>query len=408
MKIIVISDSIPDTSHGGGAVTVAAIIKSLQTFKAKVDMLAIDRLTKIPRNKSQNILKTYLLPFKILRNLFSENMSFPEITTSQHEREEAASIIKAGKYDCIVCYHWKAIDLVRNIQDISIVGLVGDPFDLPGRMRLLCGKKPQNFIETCRRFFMSSLILLKYRKAWQRMLHLLNRCSVSGAFAAHHALEFQTGGAPGCYYVRTPISGTTLKTKRLKNKKFTLVHVGHFLGTATLSGVELLCDEILPCLDKRIGIDRFQLNMIGGSADKIPYRLQEKLTFFGAKLLGKKALIGPELMAADVVIVPTPIYLGIRVRICTALAYGCCVVTHIANTAGIPELMDFENCLVAKDGNDFCNKIIEIYKNPRLKKKLQKGAFETHQNYFSLSRAGRAIYGLCEKAAARDSRVAAN
>ena len=148
--------------------------------------------------------------------------------------------------------------------------------------------------------------------------------------------------------------------------------------------------------------------MIGGFSDKIPLKLKEKLISFNAKFLGKTNLIGRELMAADVVVVPTPIYLGIRVRICTALAYGCCVVTHIANTAGIPELMDSENCLIARDGSEFSNKIVKIYKNPSFKKKLQKGAFETYQKYFSPTTAGRAIYRLCEKAAARDFRVAAS
>lgn len=236
------------------------------------------------------------------------------------------------------------------------------------------------------------------------MLYLLNSCSISGAFAAHHALEFQMGGVPSCLYVRTPIRRAEIKNKCPKNKKFTLVHVGHFAGTATLSGVELLCDEILPCLDQQIGIDRFQLKMIGGFADKIPSNLREKLNSFNAKFLGKTDPIGRELMAADVVVVPTPIYLGIRVRICSALAYGCCVVTHIANTAGIPELMDYENCLVASDGKEFCDKIIEIYKNPSLKKRLRNGALQTYENYFSLSKAGKAIYKLCERAIARTPR----
>ena len=248
------------------------------------------------------------------------------------------------------------------------------------------------------------LFNLKYRGAHNNMLDLFSCCTTYGAFAAHHALDFQTEGARECLYLRTPIDIKIIKNKRSKNKRFTLVHVGHFLGTATMSGVELLCDEILPLLDKKIGIENFQLNMVGGSVDKMPWRLKEKLASFNANFLGKINSIGDELLAADAVIVPTSIYLGIRVRICTALAYGCCVVAHIANTAGIPELMDNENCLIAADGNNFCNKIIEVYKNPRLKKKLQNGALQTYQNYFSLSTAGKAIYKLCERAIARTPR----
>ena len=404
MKILVVSDSIPDTSHGGGAVTVDAIIKSLQDCKATVKLLAIDQLAKKTRNTETKNSSLRWGLIKKLKALFSRNSSFHETITDQAEKKDAVSILKNEKYDCIVCYHWRAIDLVKNIKKIPIVGLVGDPFDLPGRMRLLSGKKPQTIMQKCQRSWIRTLIFLKYRKARQRMLYLLNCCSISGAFAAHHALEFQMGGVPGCLYVRTPIRRAEIKNKCSKNKKFTLVHVGHFVGTATLSGVELLCDEILPCLDQQIGIDRFELKMIGGFADKIPSNIREKLNFFNAKFLGKTDPIGRELMAADVVVVPTPIYLGIRVRICTALAYGCCVVTHLANTAGIPELMDYENCLVASDTKEFCNKIIEIYKNPSLKKKLRNGALQTYQKYFSLSTAGKAIYKLCERAIAQTPR----
>lgn len=46
-------------------------------------------------------------------------------------------------------------------------------------------------------------------------------------------------------------------------------------------------------------------------------------------------------------IVPTNIPLGIRVRVVTAWSFGCPIVAHRANAAGIPEMQDGENALLA-------------------------------------------------------------
>ena len=66
---------------------------------------------------------------------------------------------------------------------------------------------------------------------------------------------------------------------------------------------------------------------------------------------------------SDLLLVPTPITLGIRVRILTAMMYGKLIVAHTSNKQGIPELINQQNCLLGRSGKELSEQIIKVYKS---------------------------------------------
>ena len=96
-------------------------------------------------------------------------------------------------------------------------------------------------------------------------------------------------------------------------------------------------------------------------------------------------------MSAHVLLVPTSIPLGIRVRILTGFAYGSCIVTHPANASGIPELADGHNALMRSTPEALAGAIAEALRDPALRAELRRGARETYERWFAPPVAGGVI-----------------
>jgi glycosyltransferase involved in cell wall biosynthesis len=118
----------------------------------------------------------------------------------------------------------------------------------------------------------------------------------------------------------------------------------------------------------------------------------------------------PEFLAADLMIVPTNIPLGIRVRVVTAWSFGCPIVAHRANAAGIPEMQDGVNALLADTDVELADAVSRALGDEALLRRLSEGGRRTFEKWFSESAAGQAIVDEMEKVAryARDEPEMAN
>ena len=71
-----------------------------------------------------------------------------------------------------------------------------------------------------------------------------------------------------------------------------------------------------------------------------------------------------EMLHLTAMLVPTPIKIGFRTRILEAFRYGVAVIAHEANVAGMPELKNEHNALLAKTGKEFSDAILRLTNNP--------------------------------------------
>ena len=229
------------------------------------------------------------------------------------------------------------------------------------------------------------------RKA-QMLITLVGECEAAAATAAHHATWYRANGVDHCQYLpnmvpdwggpdwRNARDEAHGRTRPPGSTRFKIVLMGHVGGTATLSGLYFFANKVLPRLEVALG-EHFEVHICGKG--DLPADLASKLSRPAVRLRGFVDDIIEELRSADVFVVPTPIELGIRVRIPYAWSLGSCVVAHKANAAGLPELEQGRNCLLGGDGAEVAHAIESCYRDQVLQRRLVEGGRDTYERSFS-------------------------
>ena len=232
------------------------------------------------------------------------------------------------------------------------------------------------------------------------LVEMLNECSASGAFAAHHAAWLRRKGAERCEYLRTPVPdpGTT---ERREAEKPRILLVGHMKGAVTLEGLQRFATGVLPRLEEELGPEGFEVRLAGGYDP--PPKLARALDRPSVRLLGHVEDAAPEFLSAHVMLVPNSITLGIRVRIITAFAYGSCIVTDRANTLGIPELEHERDALIAETPEGLARETLRALGDAALRARLGAAARETYERAFQPRIAVGRIADTLERIAGRSA-----
>jgi glycosyltransferase involved in cell wall biosynthesis len=241
-------------------------------------------------------------------------------------------------------------------------------------------------------------------RADRRLLAMLRDYDSVGIFGAHRA-EWARRHGVHAWYVRSPIVdaiGPSWAEQRRAlgpNPKPRILLIGHLRGIATISGLHVFVDEVLPELTKALGPEGFDVEIVG--AHDPPAALGPALNKHPAvHLRGHVEPPDEEFLRADVVLVSTPIETGPRVRILSAFSYGCCVVAHEANRLGIPQLVHEENVLLA-DTDGLARETLRALADPELRARLGHRGRELYESEFTPENAGTTIVHELERLAAR-------
>ncbi len=402
MHFAVVLEAIPHVYHGGGGITAYSVIRSLLQAEHKVSLVTFDSFVSSSGKSAQEHVKHLkdlgvrveilsgqgqLAPLSVLQKFFPRDEDlFPSLL----QRKKIGNTLDSIKPDALFMYHWSPIAAAYGYHQVPKLGLVGDPAHLPQlfRKEFLRRHKylPLSEVKTWIKDRTTMPKLIK----WQSKLLL--DCDLSGAFAAHHAELFRKLGVRNCHYFRTPTpNSVSSQISTPKPPKLKILHIGHLQGIATLSGIELLANEVLPYLEKYLSKGSFECHIVGGHYESIPHNLKKGLEKPSVVVRGQVTPADREFQTSHIILVPTPIELGIRVRIITALSHGSCVITHVANTKGIPELKHDENSLIGRTGEELGRLCIEIANDPSRRERIEKNARRTYEDCFSLETAGRAI-----------------
>lgn len=408
-RVFGIFESLPSLGHGGGGVTSYAIVRSLQREGHQVAAFV---LPTAPRGGT---LSNDEADLRMLRDKGVEVL-WPVIAAPPQPLDQA----KMGAYvqaesrrllteacrafggEAAFAYHWPAVKaMVEARLGLPTVGLVGDPYHLPILIRRRFNARYASDEERAGLELSPAQEEAYIQQALRDQIAALNACDAAGAFAAHHAAMLAENGAR-CRYVRTPVPDP-LKNGRPPvdhPARFKIMHIGHLRGIATLTGVELLAKQVLPDLTRRLTPDGFELHVVGGYHETLPADLKQALSHPAVVFRGQISPPDDEFLSSHVLIVPTPVDLGIRVRILTAFSYGCAVVAHAANAQGIPELEHGVNCLLAEDGATLAKHCAELAENPELRRKIAEGGRATFERCFSPATAGKDIVDMIAAAMA--------
>lgn len=416
MKALFIAESYPNPSHGGGAVTLLCTAEAFQKAGYEVLWLITNSSqdTEIHHEGGeQGIVSIQGMKVLFVSLATNTHTSFAQILfnrlfqrvfllrrITQSARHRINIYCKDIKPDIVVSYHWESLYLSYGVEAPIRVALVGDPMHLPGQYRkhgnyLWSGShafwpNAYTFVaRLCDRLISCIRELIQFRV----MKVLLKRNDIIGAFAYHHSVQLTKRTGYSCKYYRTPIPKPDVNWSiGNRHDVYTILMVGHLKGTATVAGLRILAYEILPVLDEYFRGMRYQLNIVGGYKDALPRDIKDLLFKHEAvRFIGPLDDVNIAFSKSDVLLVPTPIELGVRVRILTAFSYGIPVVTHTANVKGIPELKHFKNSLIANSGELLALNIAALRANSNLQELLSNGAIETYLNHFDANVAGSVI-----------------
>lgn len=405
-RVLLISGGLPHTLHGGGGITAFAIMSGLLNRGADVTVAGLrGKFESAYDTEAEERLRK--LGVQVRWIVESPRERFLQVSHPIGHIAGAAyasgvsELVAAMRPDALVCYHWEALAVAYPLEkSFALCGFVGDPVHLPFMYRrgLLERYEPgtlkKGFVPWLRRQLMLRAMVAEQER-------LLNRCDSCGAFAAHHAAWFRGQGIRNCEYVRTPVpdpcpDGQCTAMSKAGSQKLVLLLLGHLAGTATLAGLDDFAVSTLPVLRRTLGDDGFEVRIVGGMRERAPASLMAKLECPPVRFLGQVNPPDEPFAESHMLVVPTPVELGIRVRILTGFSYGACVVAHEANLRGIPELTHNGNCRLAANGVAVAEEIIDLWRRPDERRRLAEAGRQTYEQYFSMEQAGDAIAGRIE------------
>ncbi|MFH0886772.1 MAG: glycosyltransferase family 4 protein [bacterium] len=295
---------------------------------------------------------------------------------------EVARVLEDIKPDAIFCYHFDALSAVYNTKIAPFMAGVGDLWHLPMKFRWGL-KRP-----SLKKYFVDGPYVFAVSRAAKKcMTKMLKPCIRKGAFAAHYAQWLkQEAGISDALYLRTPIHDpvgqrwSELRSQHSKKLKPRILLMGDLETTSTLAGLRSFLYEILPKLEDVFGEEGFEVRIVGGGNPEPD--MARKLERPAIQLQGRVIPPDKEFLSADLLLVPTPISLGIRVRIITAFSFGTPVVTHSANTLGIPEIYHNQNALVADKVEEIAGYVIQLIKDEQLNRTIGENGRKTYEQFF--------------------------
>lgn len=410
MHVGVVFSGVPNPGHGGGSLTAWSFVRAVLDAGHRLTTFAVlgaepeprleERVSELERIGSEVV----LIPSPGLRapGRFEglvdppDDLLFPSIAQAPLVR---AAVQQAG-IDAALVYTTEAVAAATQLS-LPMVGLMSDPPGLSRSIRrsyepLAWGPDPRRTVVRLRE-------KAYLRKVDARLLEFLRRFPSVGMFGAHHAQWARSQGVVA-WYAPSPIvdlGGPAWEQRRAeveRSGKSRILMIGHLRGIATISGLKVFAESILPVLTRELGPDGFEVHVVGGYD---PPAVAGNA--FEHPAVVRRGQIEPpddEFLAADVLLVPTPLRTGPRSRIITGMTFGTCVVAHEANRLGIPELRDGENAFLAPDGPGLARATLDALADPDARTRVARKARRLYETTFDPSIAGARIVHELERVAA--------
>lgn len=313
------------------------------------------------------------------------------------------AVLEEVKPDAVVAYTLYNLAATHGIDVYPRMAVLVDLDHLVAHYRWL-----DTSFRPLRTFMRASLRRLVHARQPKFMIKLLRDCQAVVDFAAHHAVWFRRHGIPECQYIpcptRDPIGSEwrKLRDSYPPRDMARILLIGHLAGIATMSGIRIFLQEILPHLERKLGSGKFEIHIVGDYS-KNQWLAGELKRHSTVRVRGYVEDVDREFLSSDILLVPTPINLGTRTRIIEGFSYGCCVVAHEANALGIPEMVHEENALLAKNGPGLAAAVIRALNDSSLRERLQSAGRRTYDEHFTVDRAGALLSAELERIARNES-----
>jgi glycosyltransferase involved in cell wall biosynthesis len=410
MHVGVVFSGVPNPGHGGGSLTAWSVIRSLLDAGHRVTTFPVIGAEAEPRVEERiaelERIGSAVVPIRSgglrapgrFEGLVDppDDLLFPSIA----QAPAVGAAADAAGIDSALVYTTEAVAAATQLT-VPAVGLLSDP---PGLSRSIRRRyEPIPWGPDPRRTVVRLRELAYLRKVDARLLELLRRYPSVGMFGAHHA-EWARAHGVHAWYAPSPIvdlGGPDWQQRRAeaaRPDRPRILMIGHLRGIATISGLQVFGETVLPALTRELGADGFEVHIVGGYHP--PSSVAGALDHPAVVRRGQVEPPDDEFLAADLLLVPTPLTTGPRSRIITAMTFGSCVVAHEANRLGIPELRDGENAFLAPDGHALAEATLAALADPEGRARVGLEARRLYESTFTPSIAGARIVQELERVTA--------
>jgi glycosyltransferase involved in cell wall biosynthesis len=407
MRIAVIAGVVPNPDSGGGAITAWSVIRHLLGAGHEVAAVCVhdpvydDAAGRTLEQRLEQVrglgAKVHAVPSRArttpMRRIAARawRPRDEELLPNLLDAPAVAEAVAGLGPDAVFTYGWDAVAASRGLRGrIPRFATVVDPAHLPELYRFRRDPKRLDRGTLGRALLLQAML----RRLPRLQVELLNECEAAADVAAHHAEWLRRKGARHCLTLRTPVqdrpgAGWRERRRAAGHDRPRILLIGHLRGTSTLDGLDVFAKRILPRIERELGPDAFEVRLAGGF--ELPPDLEAALDRPSVRLLGHLPEPDEELASADVLLVPTSVPLGARVRIVTGLSYGCPMVIHQANALGIPELEHGRNALLGRTPDELAAHTLEALRDADLRHRLEERGRETYERFFALPVAGKAV-----------------
>lgn len=300
-------------------------------------------------NKTPENLKIYQIEFefikaKRIKKVFS---NFDKSITTKFCGN--LNKFKTNFYHNLIAFDSRAIAFAKNISSKNFTVILGDP----------TGKKVWHSNTWRSPLLKIKGLLFNYIEPiyWKSKIPISWNISI---FGTGHVKQWRKIINRNIYDLRPFMPNFTIEvsTKSKKNKKVDFVFGGSMEGTASKMNLIEIFNYYLPVLKSNFG-KNFNLYLIGF----IPKNIKEEFNiskYKEIKTLGKVDNFEKELSRFDIFFLPSKYPVGVRTRICSALAASCICIVDKNILYNMPELISCSAVKVItnkKDFEDFLNEL---------------------------------------------------
>jgi len=409
VRTAVVCANVPNPDSGGGAITTWSVIAHLRASGHAVSAVCIhgpvyddaagaslERRLRQVRELGAEVVPVLSHAFVVPpRRVLARAVRTrdEELVPNLRDQGAVGEALNAIEPDAVFAYGWDAVAASR-LARAPRLGCVVDLAHLPPVFQLRRAlRRPTG--GTVGRL---ALVQAMLRRLPRLQVELLNECAASADFARHHAEWLRRKGASGCLYLNTPVWDRVGPEWRAERDRLAahelprILLIGHLSGTATQDGLDFFLRDVLPRVERELGPDGFEVRLAGGFDP--PPDLRAALERSRVRALGHLQDPDDEFKSADVLVVPTTVPLGARVRIVTGLSFGCPQVIHVSNACGLAELEDGVNCLLGGTAGELADGVVRTIRDRELRRRLEDGGRAAYERWFALPVAGARIEAI--------------
>ncbi len=271
----------------------------------------------------------------------------------------------AQNYDAVIAFDSLAVSLLPKISALRKAAILGDPV----------GKRLWHSSKWYRPLTKLKAALLSLAET--SFFGKLSPDIAIAMFGTGHAKAWQRRMRRPVMDLRPFLPDTELQAERFISDKIILYFGGTLAGTASKQSVDAIFDAILPALIQRFGEDGIELRLVGDCPGNFREAAQR---FKSVKIVGRVDLFETEIAKGLIFILPMNYPVGVRTRICAALAAGNICIAHPSVLKNMPELKSCPSILFVDKVEDYADCIAGLPSGEDLlaMRETSRDFFESH------------------------------